>query len=81
MDTTPRTRLSPGSPWIGAAADSQPPRDGAPSVPPRLPGQPTSRPDRLPPQPIPGVEVSEIDSDTAFDRLFGHLPAAPTRRR
>lgn len=80
MDMTPRTRLNPGSSWLRVAADSQLPREGPPSVPPRAPGLPPARPDKLP-QPIPGVEVSELNSDTMFDRLFGPLPPAPPPRR
>ena len=79
MDTSPRTRLIHGSAWLRMATDSQPARDGPASVPPRLP---PTRPDhKLPAQPLPGVEVSELTSDTVFDRLFGHLPPAPPNGR
>lgn len=81
MDTTPRTRLFPGSSWLRVTAESQLPREGPPSVTPRGPGLPPARPDKLPAQPMPGVEVSELNSDTVFDRHFGHLPPASPPRR
>jgi len=62
-------------------AESQLPREGPPSVPPRGPGLPPARSDKSPLQPMPGVEVSELNSDTVFDRLFGALPPAPPARR
>jgi hypothetical protein len=73
---TIRTRLQPGSPWIHDGTDA------------RLPDRPSTfrrpralAPARPSPSPSPamGVEVSELQGDTLFDRLFGASPSpAPT---
>lgn len=76
MNIIPRTRLNPGSAWIRCAADATA-SEQPPPMPRRAPFEPPTS-TSSPPAPMPGVDVSELDSQTLFDRLFGNTPAGST---
>ena len=75
-----RTRLCPGHDWVTqlpmtmASGEPLGPPTVSPPQPAREPssspaGSPASEP--APPAPLPGLDVSELNSDTMFDKLFG----------
>lgn len=85
---TPRTRLSPGSPWLHSSAPTPSRQPDAAATGARAPspahgaravGQPAASPLAAPP--MAGVEVNEFDSDTLFDRFFGPQTPGSTGRR
>lgn len=84
-----RTRIRPGHPWVNSigglsvAPDSQLAVSSTTGVPPRHSAHPPAddAPDKGFPPTLPGLEVTELDSETVFDRLFGSPPDDPTPPR
>lgn len=80
-----RTRLRPGHHWVTPlpiTMASNEPAGSSPTPPPRPTREPQGSPGAAPTPaaPLPGLDVSELNSDTMFDRFFG-TPTAPAPPR